>query len=171
MCVRCWYLIDGWWRHGLCWRERSQLIRWTESSSCFGKVLASFSLFTVLVYLWFLCLDYNNEEKNIKLQGTVSRLRCYYAWWRPKCSWCTSFSVDLTQCHSWSSYAGENSIALYPQYSGWCVLSIQLFYAHLYSMYICMWEGIKLDQNITEGLLHYSLTFYQMVVSQNSSLD
>jgi hypothetical protein len=63
MCIGCRYLIDGWWWHGLCWRERSQLIRWTESTSCFGKVLASFLPFIVLVYLWYLCLDYSEEKE------------------------------------------------------------------------------------------------------------
>ena len=53
MCVRCWYLVDGWRWHGLYWRERSKLVRWTESSSCFGKVMASCSPFTLLVCLGF----------------------------------------------------------------------------------------------------------------------
>lgn len=41
MCIWCWYLINDWKWHGLYWRERTQFIWWTESSSCFGKVVSS----------------------------------------------------------------------------------------------------------------------------------
>lgn len=55
LCTGCWYFVNDWRRHGLYWRKRSEHIRRTESSSCFGEVIAS-SISTVASsqILWFL---------------------------------------------------------------------------------------------------------------------
>lgn len=57
MCTGCWYFVNGWGRHVLYWRKRSEHIRWTESSSCFGEVIAS-SIPTLASFLttWFFFL-------------------------------------------------------------------------------------------------------------------
>lgn len=104
MCTGCWYFVNDWRRHGLYWRKRSEHIRWTESSSCFGEVIAS-SISTVASsqFLWFLFTFQISFGILIKIflgnlcceQGYLSWLRYFYAWWCPQCRRCSGCSVDF----------------------------------------------------------------------------
>lgn len=104
MCTGCWYFVNDWRRHGLYWRKRSEHIRRTESSSCFGEVIAS-SISTVASsqILWFISTFQISFRIFIEIflgilcceQGYLSWLRYFYAWWCPQCGWCSGCSVDF----------------------------------------------------------------------------
>lgn len=72
MCTGHWYIINGWRRHGSYWRKRSECLRWTESSSCFGEVIIS------TMPMW---LDANHRNSLNFISDSYKSMACNFVLW------------------------------------------------------------------------------------------